>query len=433
MAGRRYFPSQEYAQRLTRVRKLMDARGLDACLITAPENIYYLCGLDHQGYFAFQALIVPLEGEPILITRAMERAIVHDTVPDVRHFGYSDGVDPLPPPKDRDADYLLGAATPGGEVTGLRPWSMSLGVSVRRSGAAPKDASAAARVAVQALREAGCEAGRIGIEKTSSFLPFRTAEEIVSELGDAEWIDASGLVDDCRMLQSPLELACTREAAQISDSMMLSAIAAAGPGVYKHDVMASIYHTMFQRGGTYPGFIPLVRSTHTLEHEHGTWDEARLGQRDILFLEMAGCVRRYHAPLGRLIFIGRAPRRTERVQRICREALERVTESIAPGAVAADVYRAWQDRLTKAGLSHYRRHHCGYAVGIGYPPSWSGNGVPVGLREGSDMELKPGMVFHLMSWLLRTGQGDYFLSDTAVVTETGCEVLTKVSREVTVR
>jgi Xaa-Pro dipeptidase len=72
-------------------------------------------------------------------------------------------------------------------------------------------------------------------------------------------------------------------------------------------------------------------------------------------------------------------------------------------------------------------------VGIGYPPSWSGSGVPVGLRRSSDLELQPGMVFHLMSWLLRTGKGDSFLSDTAVVTEDGCEVLTKVSRELYVR
>jgi Xaa-Pro dipeptidase len=38
------------------------------------------------------------------------------------------------------------------------------------------------------------------------------------------------------------------------------------------------------------------------------------------------------------------------------------------------------------------------------------------------------MVFHLMSWLLRTGQGDSFLSDTVAVTDDGCEILTTTSR-----
>jgi hypothetical protein len=33
-------------------------------------------------------------------------------------------------------------------------------------------------------------------------------------------------------------------------------------------------------------------------------------------------------------------------------------------------------------------------------------------------------MFHFMSWLLRTGQEDSFISDTLVVTEQGCEALT---------
>jgi Xaa-Pro dipeptidase len=197
--------------------------------------------------------------------------------------------------------------------------------------------------------------------------------------------------------------------------------------------MAANYQTMFQRGGTYPGFVPLVRSTRTLEHEHGTWDDSQLHHRDLLFLEMAGCVRRYHAPMGRLVFIGKAPARAEKMLRVCREAIEAAIRTIAPGVPAGEVYRAWKDVLDRAGLSRYHRHHCGYAVGIGYPPSWSGSGVPVGLRPDSTMELKEGMVFHLMSWLLRTGRGDSFLSDTAVVTRDGCEVLTNASRELTIR
>lgn len=213
----------------------------------------------------------------------------------------------------------------------------------------------------------------------------------------------------------------------------LDAILVAGPGIRKRDVMAAIYQTMFQRGGTYPGFIPLVRSTTTLEHEHGTWDDATLGHRDLLFLEMAGCVRRYHAPMGRLVFIDRAPARAARMLEICRRAIEAAERRIGPGVKAQEVYRAWHACLEEAGLPHYHRHHCGYSVGIGYPPSWSGSGVPVGLRRDSEMELLPGMVFHLMSWLLRTGKGDSFLSDTAVVIEDGCEVVTKVPRDLFVR
>jgi Xaa-Pro dipeptidase len=43
------------------------------------------------------------------------------------------------------------------------------------------------------------------------------------------------------------------------------------------------------------------------------------------------------------------------------------------------------------------------------------------------------MVFHLMSWLLRSDYGDSFISDTVVVTDDGCERLTNSARQVYVR
>jgi Xaa-Pro dipeptidase len=108
-------------------------------------------------------------------------------------------------------------------------------------------------------------------------------------------------------------------------------------------------------------------------------------------------------------------------------------EALKPGVTADSVYQAWKRCIDKAGFDHYHRHHCGYLVGIGFPPSWSGSGVPRGLRKGSDMLMEPGMAFHLMSWLMRTGQGDAFVSDTVIVNETGCEFVTNAPRQLIVR
>lgn len=422
------FPPEEYRQRVERVRASMRERGLEGLLISSPENIYYLCGLDHMGYFAYQALLVPIEGNLLLVSRAMERAVVRDQVPQVRHVGYTDGVPP-PPSADKD-EIIFSRRAADGRQEGLRPWEMSLGVQTREPNVPVGDVAAPVDATVEALRQAGLAGARVGMEKANTFLPVKIAEAIVRSTPDADWQDISGLVDDCRVVQSRLELERTRRAAMISDSMMLAAIAAAGPDQRTSDVMAAIYDTMFRRGGTYPGFVPLVRTTRTLQHEHGTWQDDRLRRRDLLFLEMAGCVRRYHAPIGRLVFIGGVPRSAPRMLAICRDAMLRAADALRPDVEAGEVYRAWQAHLDANGLRSYTRHHCGYAIGIGYPPSWSGSGVPVGLRAGSRMKLKAGMVFHLMSWLLRTGSGDSFLSDTVLVSNEGCEWLTRAGRDV---
>jgi Xaa-Pro dipeptidase len=374
-----FFPDEEYHRRLQQLQVRMVRRELDACLISSPENIYYLTGLSHQGYFAYHILVVSQAGELRLIARTMERPTVEAQVRNAQFIGYADSDDP-------------------------------------------------GRVTYTLLKKMGLSSARIGLEKSSIFLPVRIAGDIAAGLPDAVWLDISSLVADLRLIKTPLELNYVRQAAAVSDAMLRAALDIVRAGVSEREIAAEVYRAMVLAGGEYPGFHPLIRSTRTLEREHETWSDYVLEDGDMLFLEMAGCVRRYHAPVGRLLFVGHAPRESRQIEMVCLEAFENVVHAIQPGVTAGDVYQAWQERVDAAGLSHYRRHHCGYLVGIGFPPSWTGGAGVTGLRHGSELVLQPGMVFHLMSWLMGSGRGDYFVSDTALLTETGCQVLTTVPR-----
>ena len=369
------FPPEEYEKRRRAVREEMAARGIDALLISTPENIYYLCGLDHMGYFAFQMLILPSEGTPLLVTRAMERATVQDQVHGIRHYGYSDGT---------KLAEIARAADPT-EGVDLLNADASVFVEpnlhrqrIGRAGASIPSVDETCR----ALAAAGLGRAHLAIEEGGSFITPRIAQGITQGMSDALWTDGTGIVDEVRLIQSEAELQCTRRAATISDAMLQAGLAASGTGVNKREVMAAIYDAMFRRGGTYPAFVPLVRSSLSLAHEHGTWDDTWLAPSEILFLELSGCVRRYHAPMGRLVFINAAPENAERAHEICEEALLAAAGAIKPDALAGDVYEAWQSVLQRHGLGSYHRHHCGYSTGIGYPPSWSGGGAPRGLRAG---------------------------------------------------
>ncbi len=110
---------------------------------------------------------------------------------------------------------------------------------------------------------------------------------------------------------------------------------------------------------------------------------------------------------------------------VTNDAFDAVVDALKPGALFRDVYAAWQRVVDAAGLAHYRRHHCGYLVGIGVPPSWTGGGKPAGLRHDSETVVGTGMAFHVLSWLMGTGRGDFFRSDTVLLSERGAEVLTR--------
>jgi hypothetical protein len=103
----------ERADRVTALRAAMAVRGLAAVALTSPENVYYLLGLDHLGYFAFTMLVLPAEGDPVLVTREMERTTVLAQVPRAHHVTFADGEDPADA-----AARAIGHVAPGGGTVG---------------------------------------------------------------------------------------------------------------------------------------------------------------------------------------------------------------------------------------------------------------------------------------------------------------------------
>lgn len=375
------FADEEFDARVSRVREAMDEQGIGALLVASPEDIYYLAGLDHAGHFAFTLLVLPLEGRPVLVAREMERPTVTVQTPGCDFAAYRDDEDP--------AQAVTTA------VRGLEP---------------------AAR--------------RIGVQRSTMSFPVDVWERIRSGLADLECSDASALVSRVRLVKSPAELEYVRRAAAISDRALQAGLAVAGEGVTERQVAAAIWAELIAAGSGPPALHPLVRSTPTLALEHVTWSDRPLERGDTLFVELSASVARYHAPLSRMAHVSAGPAGIDQVAADALAGLDAVRGAIAPGVTAGEVYAAWQAVVDeRLGHSDYRRHHCGYVIGIGFPPSWSGTNVPVGLREGSDLVLREGMVFHVFSWILGQAATDYGASDTAVVTTDGCELLTSMTRE----
>ena len=142
---------------------------------------------------------------------------------------------------------------------------------------------------------------------------------------------------------------------------------------------------------------------------HTSWGDGE--DSEAVFLEVAGCVARYNAPMGRLVNIGRISDEDAEMAQLCGEAFDATLKALKVGARAKDVYNGWQAVVDAAGMPEYRRHHCGYLGGMGFPPAWTGGPRVTGLRHDSDREMREGMTFHLMSWFTETGRGNYFISN----------------------
>jgi Xaa-Pro dipeptidase len=369
------FAPEEYTARMAAVRAALATVDCSISLLTSPETIYYCTGLNHQGHFAFTALVLAIEGDPVLVAREMERPTVEAQATACLFVGYTDADDP-------------------------------------------------ALTVVRAIAQVGGSA-RVGVELGSMSFPPRLWHRISDSLPDVSWIDVSETVSEVRAVKSVAELVQVRRAARLSDKAMRTGIAAAGEGVRPSTIAADVYRAMIAGGSGYPGFAPLIRSADRVLYEHATWNHRPMRDGDAVFLELSAVCARYHAPLTRMVHVGRAPDGLHYSADLAVAGLEAVREALRPGAVAGDVYAAWQ-RVIDDGLGHkdYRRHHCGYTVGIGFPPSWTGGPSVIGLRADSDLVIAAGMTFHVLSWILDQQIPDYAVSDTVLVTAAGGEALT---------
>lgn len=391
------FTDEELTGRVADVRAAMAARDLDMLLVSTPENIFYLTGLDHWGYFAPHLLVVPAEGEMTLITRVMERVSIEKQVRNALFAGHEDS--------ETAADLAV------------RLLDM-------REKAEPQRKAVLSEVE-DVISGTPQKPHRIGLETWSSGHAYGFGKALREKLYGVEWVDITGLLDSHRLVKSPAEQDLMRAAARVSDAGAMAAIAAIHDGAHERDVAAECVAAMIRAGGAAPGFGPFIRPGDRLGEEHATWGDSAYKTGQPVFLELSGCVSRYHAPLGRLIHVGTISKADRAMAKTAQQAFEAVLDALRPGALAREVYAAWQREVDKAGLGHYRRHHCGYCVGIGFPPSWTGGNSVTGLRHDSELEIKQGMSFHVLSWLMGTGKGDFFLSNTVLLGESGPELLTR--------
>ncbi|MFD2052067.1 M24 family metallopeptidase [Mesorhizobium calcicola] len=368
----------EHERRIIKVKQACRERKIDVAVFTSPENIYYLIGLDYEGYFALHALLVFPDTGSILFARYIEAPTVSRQTTGVEFAGYTDTDD------------------------------------------------VSALIAAKIVSSAG-EDARIGLQRNSA-VTAKIDAPLQSYLPKAHITDASGLVESLREVKSPFELEQIRRAAEISDLMISTGLREAGEGVVENTVAAKIYSAMIAAGGQCPGFPPFLRSGDRISEPHTSWTDQPLKDGAPLLLELSGCVNRYHAPMARFGYIGSASASAKRLSEVSHQAHLAALAALKPDRVARDVYSAWKACLDPANVSP-RAPHCGYMVGLSFPPTWTGGPGVQSLHEASLMPIRESMVFHLLTWVT-DGQNDHFLSDCVVVEKAGAVFLTKTPRAI---
>lgn len=378
------FPFEEYERRLSGLRERIAERCLDAVVITDPENIMYLTDYQTTGYSFFQALVVPLENEPFMITRGLEESNIH--------------------------------ARTWVELT--RPYP---------------DTGDAIQMLVDALREFGLSKKRIGYERNSYFFPAYQQDCIHTTLTEAKLLDCFGIVEEGRICKSAYEIEVMRKAAIATQAGMKAGLEASVAGVTENEIAAEISSAMFKAGGETPAVMPYVTSGPRTMIGHATWEGRKVEAGEHVFLEVGGCYRRYHTAMMRTVVLGELSDSMHKAQEIMIQALDVLHDYVQPGMTVSDVDNLIRNIITQNDIGARLITRSGYSIGIAFPPSWD-EGYIVSLKQGESAVLKEGMTFHIIPWCWGVdGDKTCGISDTIHITKNGCESFFNLDRPFTVK
>jgi ectoine hydrolase len=222
-----------------------------------------------------------------------------------------------------------------------------------------------------------------------------------------------------------------RKAARIVESIHARIREVADVGLRKCDLVAQIYDAALTgpEGGDYAAIVPLTPSGADASAAHLTWDDRKMKRGEGTFFEIAGCYRRYHAPLSRTMFLGEPPDAMLRAQDAVFEGLQAGLEIARPGNTCGQVAEAFFAVLRKYGIEKDNR--TGYPVGVSYPPDWGER--TMSLRPGDTSILEENMTFHFMP-AIWTDEWGYESSETIRIRSGAtAECLADVARQLTIK
>jgi Xaa-Pro dipeptidase len=364
----------------------MDAAGLDAICVFYPARITYLTGFHH----------IPTERPIALVLGPKTRAVLVVPAVEKEHAESSTELDRV----DVYFEYP-GAEHPMERVSAI-------------------------------LSENGARPSRTGADHDGYIPYWGYRGPLLSDLIGHRAFDAELIIESLRRVKSPAEIACIQMScdwAVRAHHRMQSAIQ---PGKTEMEIYAPVVtETLQEMLREMPGWRPRSFAGNGLESmfvagrstamPHGFVRGHGIQKGDVLVSGASADIDGYLSELERTMIVGEPTPEQERAFGAMLALQTRAIEVMAPGVPAGEVELATVRLAEELGVSGNLRHHVGHSIGL------EGHEAPF-LDRGEEIVLEAGMVFTVEPGVYVKELGGFRHSDTVVITEDGCRVMTDYPR-----
>ena len=386
------FTKEEYKERLKKVQKSMQEKGIELLISQDTNNMNYLTGYDAWSFYYAQCVIVHVNAEePLCFVRAQDAggAYIKTYLKDENIIVY-------------DEKYI--------HVWPIHPYDRL----------------------IEIIKERKWDNLSIGVEMDSHYFTAYSHEKLKKGLPNAKIRDCERLVNWVRLVKSDEEIKYMKIASQITQLGMKTAFDAINPGVRQCDAVAKIYSTLIsgtkEHGGDYSSIVPLIPTGKGTSASHLSWTDDKFVEGEASIIEISGVYKKYHCPMARTVLLGKPDQKKIDTMKRTREALQAGIEVTKPGNTADDVAQAFWKVLDKYGIE--KKSRTGYSIGIGYPPDWGEH--TLNIQKGDKTVLQKNVCFHMIA-VMQFGEWGVESSESIRVSENGAENFYKFPGELHIK
>jgi len=392
------FPEQEYRLRVERAANILREENLDGLILTQSENVYYTTGIRHVDVLKnikdmppTITILTPDMGTILVCRWPRSHVVIRETCWPENIFTYDQDDNP-------------------------------------------------AEAVASALNEYGLSKGRIGMELNEGTRPGISTNQLsllmrlAQEHGGLEIVDGSAVVWRLRSVKSDFEIDRLRRSAYATCKALEYAIDVVEIGMDEMELAREAGRVMMDEGAFWYNTQVLYPPFWACEAF-----DVQIPTGYVCF-DFGAEYRHYLTDMHRVVALGTKP--TERERRLYDvrvEANDVIQQAVKPGKSFAEVLTELNAFVEESGCV-MPENHLGHGIGleiheppkIGFsvkPQPYSGGGMP-----GYPTRFQTGMVFALEPDIRDPELTMTFnCEDDVVVTETGCELLAELPREMRIK
>jgi Xaa-Pro aminopeptidase len=246
---------------------------------------------------------------------------------------------------------------------------------------------------------------------------------LVQALTTVSLVPTTERVERLRQIKDEQEVGAIREAIGYAEHAFALLRAELQIGATEKEVADRLEAHLRGCGATGSSFPPIVAvgARAALPHARPT-EATRIGDDHFVLIDWGATGRPYKSDLTRVVVTGKVTPEFEKIYQIVLTAQGRAIAAIRPGAKAHDVDAEARSLIEQAGFGRFFDHGLGHGLGMDIHEGPR-------LRKESETILQPGMIVTVEPGIYLPGWGGIRIEDDVLVTPEGCEVLTRLPRD----